>query len=244
LAKSIIFDVGGVFRHSEQAMYWCFMEAFKKFGTPVSFDSKTLYHLRGLESFNNLLHATKLLYITRGADLSKYLGDIDGEEKLNQLIARSKFDEPLVKKISDEYSHLFGSSQEAKDRILLVEGVEDRLKRVQARNYVLGVLSNGSQKALERDLGHLQKYFSLFVSEAKKPDATTYIKSLNSIGIKPPEAIYVGDAASDIVLAKSAGSASVALLSGMGLKHHLEGTKPDFIFEDVNSFLDFVLKTK
>ncbi len=45
--KAIVFDVGGVLRDSEDAIYFSFKEAFKRYDiNDVELDKETLYHLR------------------------------------------------------------------------------------------------------------------------------------------------------------------------------------------------------
>lgn len=90
----------------------------------------------------------------------------------------------LTQKISEEYVKLFGSS-EYKDKITLYPGTEEGLKILQQFNLSLGVLSNGSMQALERDLGYLFPYFQFTICQAKKPDCSIYLQNLSKINLKP-----------------------------------------------------------
>jgi HAD superfamily hydrolase (TIGR01549 family) len=243
--RLVVFDVGGVFRDSQRAMHRCFIEAFSKNGIDLQFDPSVAYHLRGLESFNNLLQATKALYITRGQGLDEYLNDPEGEERLNALIERKErageVDGELVTRVRDQYQTLFGSD-EAKELISMYDGAEESVKLLRERNYTLGVLSNGSLKALKRDLGHLFDHFAFAMAEANKPNPTKYLQALRSANVEPHQTAYVGDAVSDVVMAKQAGSISVALLCGMGTECHLRAAEPDHIFSSLKEFADCLVE--
>jgi putative hydrolase of the HAD superfamily len=87
-------------------------------------------------------------------------------------------------------------------KVKIIDGTEQGLNQLQQCGYLLGVLSNGSAKSLQRDLEHLFNYFTFKVTEAKKPDPSLFLIALEKVGIPPRETIYVGDAVSDIALAK------------------------------------------
>ena len=102
--------------------------------------------------------------------------------------------------ISEEYKRLF-SLPEYKSQVKILPGSEDCLVYL-SKIYTLGVLSNGTKQSLERDMGHLLKYFKFTVTEAQKPSTKLFIENLNSLDILPSETVYIGDALSDVVLAK------------------------------------------
>lgn len=145
--------------------------------------------------------------------------------------------------VRDEYQRLFASA-EVKELIAMYDGAEDGAQRLKACDFVLGVLSNGSLKALERDLGHIFESFAFTVTEADKPDPTKYLQALKSINVEPHETAYVGDAVSDVVMAKQAGSIAVALLCGMGTEAHLRSASPDHIFASLKDFADHLLQQR
>ena len=102
----------------------------------------------------------------------------------------------VLKGIKEEYNRLF-SLPEMSELIQLFPESEAVVKNLKAKKYILGVLSNGTQKcksspllspptpkyqekinlniieALERDLGHLFSHFEFTVTEAKKPGTST-----------------------------------------------------------------------
>lgn len=60
--------------------------------------------------------------------------------------------------------------------------------------------------SLERDVGHLFTYFKFKIAEAQKPDPSIFLSTLDQYKIDPRSTIYVGDAVSDIVMAKKVSS--------------------------------------
>ncbi len=58
------------------------------------------------------------------------------------------------------------------------------------------------------------------------------LKALDHFGISPEEAVYVGDAKSDILAAKRAGMRSIAVLSGALSRTDAEELGPDEIVYD------------
>lgn len=239
--KGIVFDVGGVFRDSRYLMHSCFQQSFAKHNIQLEFDRDEVYQLRGMETFNNLKNACKALYVTKGKDLNKFLNDPNGEDQLNNLIKQHKIDETLITNISLDFKTLF-ALPENKDKIILMPGTEEGLKKLKEKGFQLGLLSNSTMKALERDLGHLFHFFQFTIDEAKKPDTKVYLEALKNLGLSPTDTAYVGDAVSDVTMAHKAGSISVALLSGMGTESQLKAANPKFIFKDFVEFADAATK--
>eukprot|EP00002_Diphylleia_rotans_P003902 TRINITY_DN12773_c0_g1_i1.p1 TRINITY_DN12773_c0_g1~~TRINITY_DN12773_c0_g1_i1.p1 ORF type:complete len:266 (-),score=69.20 TRINITY_DN12773_c0_g1_i1:109-906(-) len=250
--KAIVFDVSGVLRDSRVALNQCFIDAFRKHGIE-GLNLEQMWHIRGLESFNNLLNATKLLYYTKGRGLEDVLSLplSQAEAKLMKMMEDSiEIQDGLslserntrIKDIRDEFRTLF-ASPEAGSGVVLMEGVEEGLKNLRQSGYRLSVLSNSTLAALNRDIGHLYPYFDLPpIAEAEKPNVTQYLKTLSELGLQPHEVAYVGDAVSDIVMARNAGSPSIALMSGMGLKAHLEEANPKYIFHNFHEFAQYAVK--
>jgi beta-phosphoglucomutase-like phosphatase (HAD superfamily) len=129
--KGVVLDVGGVIRDSEKAVHACFCQAFAAVGRPLPpFSSSSLYHLRGLESFNSVLQATKALYVTQGQGLDQILDEEESETKLNKLVAEIReTDLPLLVRISDEYQRLFALGKWQDNLSPLISFVFSRLHK-------------------------------------------------------------------------------------------------------------------
>jgi FMN phosphatase YigB (HAD superfamily) len=70
--------------------------------------------------------------------------------------------------------------------------------------------------ALERDVGHLFSYFQFTIAHAEKPETASFLAALKRLNILPQEAIYVGDAVSDI---GSSREARRICISGVDLRN-------------------------
>jgi phosphoglycolate phosphatase-like HAD superfamily hydrolase len=140
------------------------MQAFLSYNTPLQLDpirdSDALWHLRGFGAFNSLLTCCKLLYVTKGVGFQQYIDQVDGEAELLNLIKSASVNEALVKQINDKYRELF-SAPEMESQITMFPGIEESLKRLTEHGYLLVLLSNSTEAALRRDMGHLSKYFSV-----------------------------------------------------------------------------------
>jgi HAD superfamily hydrolase (TIGR01662 family) len=239
--KTIVFDVGGVFKDSRKAMHDSFAKAFHDHGMKLECGATTIWRLRGLEGFNDSIAATRALLATHGKGLEHLINKPRGEAELIKIIADAGLDPARVSRLRDEYRKYFYAPESAKG-VRLFDGVEEGLERL-AKKYTLGVVTNSLDAAVQRDVGHLLKSFAFVATDARKPDPAAYLKALKKRHIKPAEAVYVGDSASDIVMARFAGSKSVALLSGMGLEKHLRAARPNYVFEDFKEFTEYALNS-
>ena len=50
-----------------------------------------------------------------------------------------------------------------------------------SQKYILGVLSNSTQKALERDIENLLPFFKFTVIDVKKPNTEIYLRKLSGM---------------------------------------------------------------
>ena len=150
-------------------------------------------------------------------------------------------DSQLIKSIQNTYKKFFHYSDEAGDLIHLIPGIKASVEALR-KKYKLAIYSNSKRVSIERDLKEILDKFEFIVSEEdvvkKKPSGEGILIACKKLGIKPSEAVYVGDSQVDIQAAKDAGCKSVAVLTGMGLKIHLEKEKPDYIFKDLKEMAD------
>mmetsp|Transcript_30655 Transcript_30655/g.76918 ORF Transcript_30655/g.76918 Transcript_30655/m.76918 type:complete len:259 (-) Transcript_30655:69-845(-) len=246
--RAIVFDVGGVLRDSQALEAHCFAHAFGSCGVDVALSPthwRAVHQIRGLYSFNSLLHACRLVLALSKSKQEHLLHDIDRpdiEDTLNALVQChvSQAEEATAVRAHEEYRRLF-ALPEAGERVTLIDGAKAALERLRQR-YALGVLSNSTVPAVTRDLEPVAHCFSFLVCEAKKPSSDAYLRCLREHGLAPSDVAYVGDAVSDIALAKSSGSVSVAVLSGMGTLNQLTSAKPDYLFKDISEMADTFLE--
>ena len=121
------------------------------------------------------------------------------------------------------------------------------LTTLKAARFRLALVSNGSKARVERELGRfgLSPFFmSVLCGEKKeelKPSPVMLKRALNTIGLPPHGAVYVGDAPADIQAAKNAGVPSIAIARGPIQEERLRAENPDRVFGGLGEMTDFLV---
>ncbi len=127
--------------------------------------------------------------------------------------------------------------------IYLFPHVEDALKELKARNIGTAVVTSRLYRSALRDLHQfeLEKYFDVFITpeatEKHKPNPEPALKALELLGIKPQEAIMVGDSGLDLLCGKQAGCKTAAVRYSLFPEEELAQHQPDYM---LNSLLDLL----
>jgi len=130
----------------------------------------------------------------------------------------------------------------------LFPGMAVALGRLVAGGYRLGLLSNKLRRTAKPELeatGLLQRFHAtLFRDEGypMTPDPTGLRRLLEVLGVSPPEALYVGDAPSDIQCARGAGVRSAAALWGTVDAAALLAVGPDYRWHRIEDGLGLLLQ--
>lgn len=74
-----------------------------------------------------------------------------------------------------------------------------------------------------------------------KPDPEPLLHAARNLGVDPSEAVYVGDATVDILAARAAGMAAVAVTWGAGERAALEATDPDLVVDRVGDLTAYLM---
>ncbi len=120
------------------------------------------------------------------------------------------------------------------------------LDNLEKRGTRLAVVSGNTSKILERAIKTLGigNYFHSIVSSddvgKAKPDPEGILKALSSLGIPKSEAVYVGDAANDVMAARRAGVRVAVVLTGALNRGKAEEIRPDWILQDLQGLLKIV----
>jgi pyrophosphatase PpaX len=115
----------------------------------------------------------------------------------------------------------------------LVPGAERTLSRLAAAGFALGLVTSGSRGRVSRDLEALglRSCFQAVVyaedASRGKPHPEPLLRSLDLLGLRPPDAAYVGDSPEDIAMARAAGSFAVAVPGGFPNREALRASAPD-----------------
>eukprot|EP01062_Namystynia_karyoxenos_P059053 TRINITY_DN50496_c0_g1_i1.p1 TRINITY_DN50496_c0_g1~~TRINITY_DN50496_c0_g1_i1.p1 ORF type:complete len:294 (+),score=72.41 TRINITY_DN50496_c0_g1_i1:81-884(+) len=246
--RALVFDVSGVLRDSREVMRRAYTATFASYAARighVDVDIGTVYAVRGLDSFNDLRMSLRLLLRTRGRIEREVLSRADADEHLRGLVVGAppdclSRDAALIEALRKDFRRHF-AAPENKDAVALLPGVERGLQRLSSR-YALGVLSNSTMASLVRDLGALAPMFRFMVSDAEKPDPAVLLRTLRDHNIPPQDAAYIGDAVSDITLARRAGLRAIAMLTGMGLPEHLAAATPHAVCRDFDHLAELAME--
>ncbi|HDQ06476.1 MAG TPA: HAD family hydrolase [Candidatus Bathyarchaeota archaeon] len=110
----------------------------------------------------------------------------------------------LLEKLGIEERRLFLAAQIDElwwecSHVQVYPDVEPTLSRLRAKGLKLGLVSNGFKRDLDYILGELglEKWFDMVVCidscNCAKPDKEIFLYALDKLGVKPSEALFVGD---------------------------------------------------
>ncbi len=120
------------------------------------------------------------------------------------------------------------------------------LATLKGRGFRLALVSNGSRDRVTEELERLgvRPFFDSVEFGAEKehlkPSPYMLVKTLDRLGLTPPQAVYVGDSPADVQAAKNARVPSIALARGPIQAGRLRAENPDHMFgglEEMTSFL-------
>jgi HAD superfamily hydrolase (TIGR01662 family) len=171
-------------------------------------------------------------------DLAK-LTDGTWEELYYNLGIRTREEMEKAKEIYIEMSGRL------KDEVRIFPGIRDVLSSLKGRGIRTAVISNGEREVIEihlekMDIDHfIDQIIAHEDSERIKPDPDQIHLCLERLGVKPEEAVFVGDMINDIKAARNAGlSKVIAVTYGWHTRGQLEKLKPDVMIGSVNEILE------
>lgn len=110
------------------------------------------------------------------------------------------------------------------DRTVVFPGIAAALQSLRRRGFALGVVSSKFRYRIEQVLERedLRAAFDVIVGRedviASKPDPEGLLAAMAALGSVPPATCYVGDSVTDAETARRAGTAFIAVLSGVTLR--------------------------
>lgn len=133
--------------------------------------------------------------------------------------------------------------------IRLVKGAREALKNL-ADKYTLAIASGMRRKTMDRLIKEFDiDYFKKIVTnedvkniEDMKPAPFMLNKILNELSFPPEEAIFVGDAENDVIMAKRAGVEPVVVLTGHLTDNEARRVAVDAVLSDITHLYDFITK--
>lgn len=179
--KSVIFDEDGVLILSFNANLKFFQDLMIRTGynPPTSEEYKGMFHMALLDTI-------------------KFLIKSDSQEKIDEIFQMAS------KRIVRYPTELLTSPDCMEETIKLL-----------SKNYSLGIVTSRVKNGVFEPptMKKIEKYFKVVISYEDtikhKPDSEPLLLAVQKLGIKRSEAVYVGDAQTDILAAKSAGMKSI-----------------------------------
>lgn len=210
--KAVIFDLDGTLLDTKEIFYDIINLGFSKLGFPgIAREALTEAAAQGEFNWDMVLPAG--------------------------LRARREEVLPQVHAVIEEISpSLF------RQRTKPIAGVEGVLKSLHGAGTRIGVVTSSRTRHVEMKMHALEEtsvaeLFGAIVTaddvRVKKPSPEPLHECARRLGIAPAECVYVGDMRVDIKAGKSAGMATVGVLTGFDDYDHLERELPDLILESV-----------
>jgi pyrophosphatase PpaX len=128
-----------------------------------------------------------------------------------------------------------------------VHGIDALLADLHAARVRTGVVSSKVKGTVERGLRavglaeRVDVLAGMHETVRHKPDPEPLLYAAQRLGAQPPECVYVGDAAVDVVAARAAGMGAVAVTWGAGEPAALEAAGPDAVVDAVDGLRDVLL---
>ncbi len=209
----------------------------------IVFDWDDVLTLGSKEGYFKCYHETL-------ADLNIYL---DPKEERNRIMAKwSKSHREELRELLKEYPELLDKAckiYESKlfgntfiDSLSMIPGTIELLKKL-SKNYILCIATGLNPEVLKNKV--IPKFdfpdiFKQIISsydiddvEKQKPHPYMVEQILKTQNIKPHEAVLVGDAKGDVIMAQAAGLIPIVVLSGHLNKREAEELNVEYIIENI-----------
>ncbi len=124
-------------------------------------------------------------------------------------------------------------------RSLLYPGVQEGLDYLQSKGFSLGCVTNKAAQftnPLLKDLG-VWDYFGIVIAgdtlPKKKPDPMPLLHAAEHFGVKPIDALMIGDSVSDVKAARAAGFNIVCMSYGYNHGQDIRLAEPDAVIDSM-----------
>jgi len=209
--EMVLIDVDGTLVDSVPDLAFCVDEMLKQLGMPVHGEEKVREWVgNGVER------------LTRRA----LIGQLDGEP-----------DEALFQKAYPIFLELY--AENTSKRSILFPGVKEGLAYLTAAGYKLGCVTNKAEQftlPLLKDLGVFDQ-FEIVVSgdtlPQKKPDPAPLLHVAKHFGVKPENALMVGDSVSDVKAARAAHFQIICMSYGYNHGMDIRDAHPDAVIDSM-----------
>jgi len=209
--EMILIDVDGTLVDSVPDLAYCVDEMMKALDMPVHGEAKVRDWVgNGVER------------LTRRA----LIGQLDGEP-----------DDALFEKAYPIFLDLY--AENTSKRSCLYPGVEEGIAYLKTANYKLGCVTNKASQftiPLLKDLG-VHDHFEIIICgdtlEKKKPDPMPLLHAADFFGVKPENAMMLGDSISDVKASRAAGFQIVCMSYGYNHGDDIRDANPDAVIDSM-----------
>ena len=209
--EMVLIDVDGTLVDSVPDLAWCVDELMKRLGREPHGEAKVRNWVgNGVER------------LTRRA----LIGQLDGEP------SDEDFD-----KAYPIFLELY--AENTSKRSVLYPGVKEGVEYLKASGYRLGCVTNKAAQftiPLLKDLGVYDE-FEIVVSgddlPKKKPDPLPLLHAAEQLGVKPENAMMLGDSKSDVKAARAAGFQIVCMSYGYNHGEDIRNYDPDAVIDSM-----------
>jgi phosphoglycolate phosphatase len=210
--EMILIDVDGTLVDSVPDLAFCVDEMMKRLGRPEHGEAKVRDWVgNGVERL-----------VCRAL-----IGQLDGEP-----------DEVDYERAYPIFLELY--QQNTSQRSLLYPGIREGLDYLKQQGYRLGCVTNKAGQftlPLLRDLG-IHDDFEIIVAgdtlEKKKPDPLPLLYAAEQLGVKPENALMIGDSRSDVKAARAAGFQIVCMSYGYNHGEDIRNHHPDAVIDTLS----------
>jgi phosphoglycolate phosphatase len=216
--EMILIDVDGTLVDSVPDLAWCVDEMMKKLGMPV----------RGETSVRNWVGNGVERLVRRAL-----INQLDGEP-----------DEALFEKAYPIYLELY--AENTSKRSHLYPGVREGLDYLKAVGYKLGCVTNKASQftiPLLKELGIYDDFENIVCGDTlqeKKPHPLPLLHSAEVLGVKPENALMLGDSVSDVKAARAAGFQIICMSYGYNHGIDIRESNPDAVIDSMTELKELL----
>lgn len=152
--------------------------------------------------------------------------------------------EDLIDKAIPIYNKYYDADPATESR--LYPGVLESLQKIKSEGGLIGICTQkpeGFSQKINEQLDIAEYVDSLVGPESvthKKPHPEPVLKVLSDLGVDAADAIFVGDAATDIIAGEAAGVLTCAVTYGYGKPETLLAENPDYTIDHFEQLFDLV----
>lgn len=217
--KLVLFDCDGTLVDSAATIHETMRRTFLHFNKPEP-----------------ALSATKAIM---GLTLDIAIARMDGKPHVD--------DEALA--MTAHYKSLFTVVRQAPDykEAPLFDGIRTVVERLAAEDTILmGAVTGKSRRGLDSmmDVHGFRPYFKVSRTAddcPSKPHPSMVIECCDEMGMRPEQAIVIGDAIYDMQMAKSAGAKAIGVSWGSATADQLMASGADAVVHETNALLSYIL---